>query len=89
MERGRAQARQARLARRGIAVVPDLVGLTAPEAGRLGMRAGLRVTGPDGDPGALGRLGGRVVGQRPEAHARVGRDADIVVWTDGADGGGH
>ncbi len=69
-------------------VVPDLLGLTAPEAARLGERAGLRVVGPDGDAESLVELPGAVVRQRPEPGVVTRRGSAVVVQTSGPGGDG-
>jgi hypothetical protein len=86
MGRGRAKAHRAGAGRPDTVVVPDLVGQAAPDAGELGRRAGLRVVGPDGDPGSLDELDGPVVRQRPEPGVVARRGADVMVWTSGPGG---
>jgi beta-lactam-binding protein with PASTA domain len=81
MGRGHAKAKQSRS---GPAVlVPDLRGLTAPEAGRMGRLAGVRVVAASGDPQWLHQLLGTVVAQHPDAGAVVTQYADVTVWTSG------
>jgi hypothetical protein len=91
MGRGRAKAKQQRA---GAVVVPDLLGLTALEAGQVGMRVGLLVVGPEPDFPLLGDLPfaslsdlqGTVIRQRPEAGAAFERHAQVMVWTSGPGG---
>ncbi|MCA2216653.1 PASTA domain-containing protein [Jidongwangia harbinensis] len=88
MGRGRAKAQQTRTARLDTVVVPDLLGLTAPEAAGLGERAGLRVLGPDGDAASPAELQGPVVRQRPEPGVVTRRGSVVVVRTAGPGGDG-
>ena len=84
MGRGHAKAKQTQVG--PTVVVPDLRGLTAPEAGRMGQLAGVRVVGPTGDAPWLNQLEGTVIGQHPEAGSGVARHSEVTVWTSGPGG---
>jgi len=64
-------------------VVPDLRGLTATEAMRIGMAGFVMVVCPNPNFGSARNLQGTVVRQRPEAGAAVERYAEIAVWSSG------
>jgi beta-lactam-binding protein with PASTA domain len=81
MGRGHARAKQSRDG--PAVVVPDLRGLTASEAGRVGGQAGVRVVAASGDPQWLHQLLGTVIAQHPDAGAVVTQYADVTVWTSG------
>ncbi len=64
-------------------VVPDLRGLTATEAMRIGMAGFVMVVCPNPNFGSARNLQGTVVRQRPEAGAAVERYAETAVWSSG------
>ncbi|APU15030.1 MULTISPECIES: PASTA domain-containing protein [Actinoalloteichus] len=87
MGRGREKAKQEKAARRWDSVaVPDLLGLTAPEAERIGAELGLRVTAPGDDPEPVEELSGTVVRQHPAAGVLVARGSRVIVSTTGSGG---
>ncbi|ASO20428.1 PASTA domain protein [Actinoalloteichus hoggarensis] len=66
--------------------MPDLLGLTSGEAGRIGAQLGLRVTAPGDDPEPLEELSGTVVRQHPGAGVLVPRGSRVIVSATGSGG---